>query len=115
MLFEEQVSDYPGLLLATMQMAAHGGDHLDLVGRSALAQGIGLHILIEQLVRVQFGAVAGQADQAKTIRVVRHEAFGGERAMHWMAVHDQIELALDLSEQALHELDEHRILKLALK
>ena len=32
-----------------------------------------------------------------------------------MTVHDQIELALDLSEQALHELDEHRILKLALK
>jgi hypothetical protein len=30
-----------------MQMAAHGGDHLGLVGRPALAQGIGVHILIE--------------------------------------------------------------------
>jgi hypothetical protein len=27
MFFEEQVSDHSGLLLATMQMAAHGGDH----------------------------------------------------------------------------------------
>ena len=77
MFFEEQVSDHSGLLLTTMQMAAHGGDHLGLVGRSALAQGIGLYILIEQLVRVQFRAVAGQADQAKAIRIVLHEAFGG--------------------------------------
>ncbi len=39
MFFEEQVSDHSGLLLSTMQMAAHGGGHLGLVGRSALAQG----------------------------------------------------------------------------
>ena len=115
MLFEDQVSDHSRLLLASMQMAAHDGDHLGLVGRSALAQGIGLDILIEQLVRVQLGAVAGQADQANAIRVVLHEAFCSDRAMHRMTVHDQIELALDLSEQALYELDEHRILKLALK
>ena len=100
MLFEEQVSDHLGLFLAAMQMAAHGGDHLGLVGRPVLAQGIGLHILIEQLVRVQFGAVSGQADQAKAIRVVRHEAFGGARAMHGMNVNDQLERALDLEERA---------------
>ena len=45
MLFDEQVFDHSGLLLATMQMAAHGGDHLGLGGRPALTQGIGLHIL----------------------------------------------------------------------
>lgn len=115
MLFEEQVSDHSGLLLATMRVAAHGGDHLGLVGRPALAQGIGLHILIEQFVRAQFWAVAGQADQAKAMRVVRHEAFGGDRAMHWMTVHNQIELAFGLAQQTPHELDEQRILKLALK
>ena len=87
MLFEEQVSDHSGLLLATRQMAARGGDYLGLIGRSALAQGSGLRILIEQLVRVQFGAVAGQADQANAIRVVLHEAFGGDRAMHGMTVY----------------------------
>ena len=81
MLFEGQVFDHSGLLLATMQMPAHGGDHLGLVGRPALTQGIGLHILIEQLVRVQFGAVAGQADQAQALRIVHHEAVGGNRAM----------------------------------
>ena len=76
MFFEKQISDHSRLLLSPMQMAAHRGDHLGPVDRTALAQGIGLHILIEQFIRVQFGTVTGQADQAQALGVVRHEAFG---------------------------------------
>jgi len=50
MLFEEQISNHAWLLLPPMQMAAHGGDHLGLVARTAIAQGIGLYIPIEHFV-----------------------------------------------------------------
>ena len=70
MLFAKQVSDHARLLLATMQMAAHSRHHFGLVGWTALAQCVGLDVLIEQFVGVQFGTVARQADQSKTMRVV---------------------------------------------
>ena len=58
MLFFKQVLDKRRLLLAPMQMAAHGGDHFGSVGWSALAQGVGLDVLVEQLIGVKLGAVA---------------------------------------------------------
>ena len=81
----------------------------------ALAQCVGLDVLIEQLVGVQLGTVARQADQSKTMRVVGHEASGNGPPVYWMTIDDQIELALGLPQQALHELDEHRVMKLALE
>jgi hypothetical protein len=38
MLFVKQVANDLGLLLPAMEMAAHGGDHLNPIGRAALAQ-----------------------------------------------------------------------------
>ena len=60
MFFLEQIADERGLFLAAVQMAAHGPDHFTLVGRADLALRIGLDILSEQLVRVEFGAIARQ-------------------------------------------------------
>lgn len=59
-MFLEQVTNDRGLLLPAVQVAAHGLDHFALVGRPALAQRIGFDILVEQLVRVELGAVARQ-------------------------------------------------------
>ena len=67
MFFLKEILDKCGLFLTPMQMTTHGSDHLDAVGRSALAQGVGLDILIEQLVRVQLRAVAGEDDQPQAL------------------------------------------------
>ena len=56
MFFLEQVLDKRRLLLAPMQMAAQGGHHLSSVGRSALAQGVGLDVLVEQLIGIKLRA-----------------------------------------------------------
>ena len=50
MLFAEQVSDHARLLLPTVQMATDSRHHLDFGGWTALAQCVGLDVLIEQLV-----------------------------------------------------------------
>ena len=68
MLFLKQVLDKRRLLLAPMQMAADGGDHLGSVGWPALAQGVGLDVLVEQFIGVKLWAVAGQDDQAQSFR-----------------------------------------------
>src|SRR3954465_14093412 len=67
MLFFKQVLDKRGLLLSPMQMATHGGDHLGSVSWSALAQGVGLDVLVEQFIGVKLWAVAGQDDQAQIV------------------------------------------------
>ena len=89
MFFLEQVLDKRRLLLAPMQMAADGGDHLGSVGWPALAQGVGLDVLVEQLIGVKLWAVAGQDDQAQSFRVGSHKALGKAGAMHRMPVHNQ--------------------------
>ena len=76
MLFLEQVLDKRRLLLAPMQMAADGGDHLGSVGWPALAHGVGLDVLVEQFIGVKLWAVAGQDDQAQSFRVGSHKALG---------------------------------------
>ena len=93
MLFLKQVLDKRRLLLAPMQMAADGGDHLGSVGWPALAQGVGLDVLVEQFIGVELWAVAGQDDQAQSFRVGSHKALGKTGAMHRMAVHNQIQPA----------------------
>jgi len=76
MFFLEQVFEKRRLLLAPMQMAAQGGHHLSSVGRSALAQGVYLDVLVEQLIGIKPRAVAGQDDQAQSFRVGSHKALG---------------------------------------
>ena len=83
MLFLEQIPNDLRLLLAAMEMAAQAGDHLRLVGRSTLAQGVGLDVLVEQLVGVQFGAVAGQPDQAQSLGVFSDELLRRRRPIRW--------------------------------
>ena len=51
MAFEKQVADQLRLLLAPVQVAAHARHELGAGGRAALAHGIGLDVLVEQLGR----------------------------------------------------------------
>src|SRR3954452_21136428 len=115
MLFFKQVLDKRGLLLSPMQMATHGGDHLGSVSWSALAQGVGLDVLVEQFIGVKLWAVAGQDDQAQSFRVSSHKALGKTGAMHRMAVHNQIQSARGLFEQPLDELYKALGLEFSLK
>lgn len=115
MFFLEQIADDRGLLLPAVQVAAHGLDHFALVGRAALAQRIGLDILIEQLVRVELGAIARQQYQAQLRRVGLHKALDDARLVNRMAVHDQTDLARDLLEQSAQKLNEQRRPEFALE
>ena len=66
MLLAEQVADDVGLLLPAVEMRAHSAEELGLVGRAALAQRVGLDILVEQLIRVDLRAVGWLNPQAWT-------------------------------------------------
>ena len=106
MLFLEQPADQGRLLLATVQMAANPGHQLGAIGRSALSEGVGLDVLVEQLVGIELRAVPGQMDQAKPFPVVGDEAPGAGRAVHRMAVDDQIDPPRGLPQEPFHEVDE---------
>lgn len=73
MLLLEQVANYVRFLLLAMQVPANGADHFRLTGRAAFPERVGLHVLIEQLVRVQFGTVPRQPDQAQALSVLGNE------------------------------------------
>jgi hypothetical protein len=103
------------LFLPAMQMATNAVNHLGFVGRPALAHRVRLHILVQQLVGVQFRAVSRQANRAQALGVVSHKLRHGTRSMHRMSIDDQVDFAGRLLEQALHEFDEHRVLELPLE
>ena len=56
----KQVFDHLRLLLSPKEMASDRRHHLVAGAGSTLAERIGFHILIQQLVGVEFGAVARQ-------------------------------------------------------
>jgi hypothetical protein len=83
MLFLEQVANHVRLLLSTMQVTPDIPDHFRLAGRSALAERVGLHVLIQQLVRIQLGTIPRQPDQAQAqaCSVIGNEPLDGARSL----------------------------------
>lgn len=75
----EQVPDHVWLLLATVQMLADRPHQRGPIARPALPHRVGLHVLVQQLVRVQLWAVAWQSDQAQPRRVLGHECLDAPR------------------------------------
>ena len=114
-LFAKQVLDHPRLLLPAQEMAAHSGHHLGAISRPTFAQRGGVDILIQQSIRIEFGAVALQLNQSKVGRLLRHEVFRKPRPMHGMAIYKQVHLPGTLQPQAPPDVDEHRCAKPALK
>ena len=80
MLLSEEVSDDVRLFLPTVKRGAHGTDELGLVGRTALAQSVGLDVLVEQFVGVELRAVPG------------NELAHSDAAVHRMAVDNEDDL-----------------------
>jgi hypothetical protein len=54
-------------------MAAHDGHEFSPVSRPALAGAIGLNVLVEQLIGVQFRTVARHPDEPQALRVLSHQ------------------------------------------
>src|SRR3954470_14432751 len=109
MAFEEVAGDLGRAALGRAQEAAHVGLELGDVDGAALAQGVGLDVLVEALGGVELGAVAGQEVQLDERRVggdpVAHDA----GAVSWVAVEDQHDLAaLGVLDEALEEVQKQR-------
>ena len=97
--FAEQVADHLGLFLSPMKMATHGGDHLRLVPGPTLSQRIGLHVLVEEFIGVEFRTIARQQNQPQARALSRHKLFHETGLVHRMPLHKQIDRAVGLFEQ----------------
>jgi hypothetical protein len=115
MLFTKRVGDHLRLLLTPIQMAAHGGHEFGSVGRSTLAEPVCLDFLAQQLIGIQFRAVARHPHEPQPRGVYGGKARGGSGSVHQMPVHDQMDSAVYLLEQPLHELRKDRGLEFVLK
>ena len=101
MLFTKQVGDHLRLLLTPIQMAAHGGHEFGSVGRPALAEPVRLDVLVQQLIGIQFRAVARHPNEPQPRGVSGGNARGFPGFVHGMPVHNQRDPAVDLLEQPL--------------
>lgn len=72
----KQIADELRLFLAPMQMTAHGGQEFGPVGGPALPEPVGLDVLVEQFVRVEFGAVARHPHEPQPLGMRGHNARG---------------------------------------
>ncbi len=115
MLLLKQILDHLRLLLTPMQMTAHGTHEFSPVSRPALAETIGLDILVEEFVRVKLRAVARHPDEPQPRRVLFHQAPNLAGPVDRMPVHNQIDPARELLEQSRQEAHEDRGLELARK
>src|SRR5450755_1582872 len=115
MLLLEEITYDLRLALPAAQVSANTCHHLGAIAGAAFAQAVGLDVLVQQLVGVEFRAITRQADQAQARLVGADERFGNDGAMDRVTVDNQIQLATGLAEQALHEADEQPAVKLAMK
>src|SRR5579863_5709748 len=115
MILTKQVSDDLRLLLPSMQMAAYASHEFCPVGRPALAEPVGLDVLVQQLVGIQLRAVARHPYEPQSRLVLVYKALGLAGFVHRVPVHDQIDPAVELLEQPLHELHKDGRFELALE
>jgi len=115
MLFAKQVRDELRLFLTPIQMAAHGGHEIGSGGRPAFAEPICLDVLVQQLIGIQFRAVPRHPNEPQPRGVSGGNARGGSGSVRRMPVHNQIDPAVHLLEQPLHELRKDGGLEFALK
>ena len=75
----------------------------------ALAACVRLDVLVQQLVGVQFGAVAGEKSQRHAALVRRQPALHPFPVMHRVTVQDQEHLSFHRTQQAAQERQQHRL------
>lgn len=111
----KHVLDDVRLLLAPKEMTADGRHHLETRAGPTLPARIGFHVLMQQLVGIEFRAVAGQLDQADVVRVGGDEGRCHFQPMDGMSIDDEVHLAHTLQPQSPHAVDEHRCAECAVK
>ena len=73
------------------------------------ARSIRLDVMVQQLYRVQFWAVAGQEVQLDALAMAADPGADRLGPVHGMAIHDQVHLPpAAIPEQPAEEVDEHR-------
>jgi len=81
--------------------------HFFQIEGTLTANCIGLDILIEKLVRIQFGTVGGQEEHTDAVGVAIQPALEFAGAMDGMAIYDEEHLAFRMPQQAAKETDHH--------
>ncbi len=103
----EITPDQVGLFLTAEQIPTNVSKHLRHIPGSKPSRCVGFHILIQQFIRVQIGAVAGEKDQPDLIGPRLHPLLHLPRLVHRVLVHDEVELASRMPHQAAHKRTEH--------
>ena len=107
MFFLEVLLDNVRLALAASKVASEALYHLRLIPRAASANRIGLHILVEQLIRIQFGTVAWQEEYPYSVGVLVQPALQLCRPMDRVAVDNEVHSSLNLAQKPPEELQKY--------
>jgi hypothetical protein len=111
MFFFEVISHDMWSALAPTQVAAHAAKELDLIARPKLSEGIGLHVLIEQLVGVKLGAVARQEEEADLPPLGLKPGLDPGTAVDRVPIDNEIKGSIHLPLQALQERQKQSVVK----
>lgn len=94
-------------VLGAPEEAADVADQLPLGPWALTPHGVGLDVLVEEFVRVELGAVAGQEVEPDPSRPAPHPACHGLGDMHGVPIHDHEDLPVSLAHEPVQEADEH--------
>jgi hypothetical protein len=103
----EKVGNDVRFALAAAEVAPDLAHQLRLVARALTTQGIAFDILIEQFIRVELRAIAGQEDQPNPGFIFLDPVFNPAGAMHRVTVNNEIEPARTLAEQTPEKFQEN--------
>ncbi len=92
-----------GVPLRAPEIRANRGQHLSLVPGPLAPEGVGLDILVQELVRVQVGTVAGEEEHPDPLPVDLQPALDALRPMDGVAIHDEEEAPAGVAEEAPEE------------
>src|SRR3989337_1027590 len=104
-------ADHIGVALATTEEAPHGRNQFRRGFGTSTADGVALHVLVEHLIGIEVGAVAGPAAQVDPPGVCAHPSRDACGPVNRMAVDDQENLPRNLADQSFEEVQEHPILE----
>src|SRR5579872_4985757 len=100
MAFTKVVLPQSGPSLSDVQVGAQVTHHLVDICRTDAAEGVGLYILVQQLIRIQFRTVRGQAEYPDLFSALGEPAAHRSRLVHRMAIDNEKHFSPALARQA---------------
>ena len=94
-------SHFFGSTLGAPQVTSHVYHHLRFVAGAPPPNGVGLDVLIEQLVRIEIGAVAGQEEKTNLPSMAGQPSFYSDGFMDRVFVDDKKDFASSLPRKPL--------------